>query len=117
MKLINKLSKEKQDEFYDSFTSFSKSLNKVYEVNASYETINDVDDFLADQGFKLKSEYNPPEWVYCYDNGDKISVLYSKYIGKWMISLIHIRPTYEVNDLIYNERFYNADDLIAYMKG
>jgi hypothetical protein len=60
MKLIGKLSKEKQDEFYDSLRSFDKSLNNTYEVNASYETINDIDDFLADQGFEIKLNGRAP---------------------------------------------------------
>ena len=117
MKLIGKLSKEKQDEFYDSLRSFDKSLNNTYEVNASYETINDIDDFLADQGFEIKLNGRAPsEWVYYYDDGDYISILYSKFIEKWMISLLHKGSANEVNDLINTKRFYNANDLIAYMR-
>lgn len=42
-----------------------------------------------------------------YDDGDYISILYSKFIEKWMISLLHKGSANEVNDLINTKRFYN----------
>jgi hypothetical protein len=70
MKLIGKLSKERQNKLYDILDP------EFHAENASYEIINKLDDFLANQGFTLEFE-KYPEWKYTYNDGEYIGVLYS----------------------------------------
>ena len=109
MKLINKLSKEKQEKLYNILKSWSAK-------NASYEIINNLDDFLANQGFILEIEENYPEWKYAFKDGEYIGVLYSIYIDMWKINLMHKGSTYDDDVLITSMRFNKIDDLMSYME-
>lgn len=113
MKLIKMLPQEQQDDTYD-YCNLSKP-----------QDVDRLDDFLADQKFKLRWtswDSHGPVWSYEYYDGDVIEVIYDdRGWGDWEI-IYYERSTYHEHDWGsppkgINELFFGTvDELIDFIK-
>lgn len=115
MKLYNQLSDLDKESFLNFFEDWE---NFGDQTSITIEDAQNLDDFLANQGFELRiDEDKEPYWVYFYEtedrelgNGDYI-VIYLTDSGDWNLGYLKFNP-----DKRIDKYFNNINKLINFIE-